>query len=111
MNQSAIANPILLSEHKPPFAPVVRQFPDATCPFLRFQVGVNVDRAMLEPRFEGKSVVGEFKNGRRISVFKLIGFGETLEAAQSMASKKSKASPILSASSPVGDVLPMGSNP
>lgn len=67
-------------------------------------------RPMKEARFEGNSYVGDFLNGRRVSVFKLLGFGETLDAAQRMAAKKSKASPILSASSPASNVLPMGSN-
>lgn len=111
MNQSAIANPILLSDMKPDFGQIVRQFPDAATPFLRFQVGVNVDRPMKEARFEGNSFLGEFPNGRRVSVFKLLGFGETIEAAQRMASKNSKASPILSASSQNGKVLDMGSKP
>lgn len=89
MNKLAITNPVLLTELKPQFADeAVRQFPDAAYPFLRFQIGRKVDRPMIEARFEGNKFVGEFSNGRRVSVFKLLGFGETIEAAQRMAKGK-----------------------
>lgn len=85
MKETATTNPVLLQNLKPDFGQIVRQYPDAQHSFLRFQVGVNVDRPMREPRFEGKSIVGMFSNGRRVTVFKLLGFGETIEAAQRMA--------------------------
>lgn len=89
MNQSAISNPVLLQDLKPQFAnEQIRQFPDATCSFLRFQVGRKVDRPEMEVELDGKRIVGEFPTGRRVSVFKLLGFGETLEAAQRMAKGK-----------------------
>jgi hypothetical protein len=102
MNELAIANPILLADLKPQFADEqIRQYPDAKYPFLRFQIGRKVDRPMMEAVFEGKRLVRETTTGRRVSVFKLLGFGETLEAAKLMAqSKKSKSSPILSTSFP-----------
>jgi len=85
MNELAIANPVALSDLNPPFGQIVRQFPDAQCPFLRFQVGVNVTRPMIEARFEGNKFIGESPNGKRVTVFKVLGFGETFEAAQRMA--------------------------
>lgn len=89
MNESAISNPVLLTDLKPQFADEsVRQFPDAIHPFLRFQIGRKVDRPEKEVELEGKRVVREFPTGRRVSVFKLLGFGETLEAAQRMAKGK-----------------------
>lgn len=85
MNELAIANPIKLEELKPDFAQTVRQFPDAVNPFLRFQVGDIVDRPMIETRFQDKSITGFFRNGKRVKVFRLLGFGATIEAAQRMA--------------------------
>lgn len=87
MNQSAIANPVLLSDLKPDFGQIVRQYPGAQHSFLRFQVGVNVTRPMIEAKFEGNKFIGEHTNGKRVTVFKLLGFGETFEAAQRMAGK------------------------
>lgn len=86
MNQLATTQPIVLPDFKPVFADEeVRQYPDAKFPFLRFQIGRKIDRPMLEPIFEGKAVTGYLHNGRNVSVFRLLGWGETLEAAQRMA--------------------------
>lgn len=59
--------------------PVNREFPGAKYPFLRFQVGVITDK---------KAANGVWEN-----IFDLIGYGETIEAANKMARIKTPKTP------------------
>jgi len=60
------------------------QSPEATCEFLRFKVGRDETRPENIPQYTKRSLVG-YKKGAALSVFRLLGFGSTLEAAEQMA--------------------------
>jgi hypothetical protein len=88
MNELAISQPVMLQDLKPEFGAVTRQSPGSTIPFLRFQIGVWTSRVEMEAVYDGGHLVGERASKKTVRIFKLIGFGETLDVAQAMASKK-----------------------
>lgn len=84
MNEAAIANAAPLKELKPQFTPFVRRFPDAVNSFLRFQVLEVHQRFSTKPVMNGLLQVGDDPDLPG-TYHRLLGFGETLEAAQAMA--------------------------
>lgn len=62
-----------------------REFPNSKNPFTRFQIGVDEVRKMQVPVYKKGVIVGHRKTDENVSVFKLLGWGETLEAAEKMA--------------------------
>jgi hypothetical protein len=73
---------------------IVREFPEAQVPFLRFQAGVEEQRPELQARYlnaEGKNDPKLIKpnsftpTGKKVTVFRLLGFGQTKRHAIDMA--------------------------
>ena len=83
MNEIATLSPVALQSLNPGFAPFVKHLPDCTVPFLRYQILVKHRRSSLEPIYEGGHLLG-YKQGPVDTYVKLLGFGETLEAAKEM---------------------------
>ena len=66
---------------------VTRQFPLAKIPFLKFQVGRKETRPEQIPIWTGPQFrrLNGYREGSPVSVFRLLGFGETLGEAKAMA--------------------------
>jgi hypothetical protein len=64
--------------------------PNKLHPWLTHQVGVTVQRPETEPVFCGREMRGTQRTGRTVTVFHLLGWGETTEAAERMAKGETK---------------------
>lgn len=63
-----------------------RRFPAAKYPWLRVQVGRMETRPMRVPVYGSNRMLrGHEESPNRVSVFRLLGCGETLEQAEAMA--------------------------
>lgn len=64
-----------------------RRFPNSKCPWLRVQVGRMESRTMRVPVYgsKGRLLRGHEESPRKVSIFRLLGYGETLEQAEAMA--------------------------
>ncbi len=73
-----------------------RRFPQAKVPWARVQVGRMETRPMRVPVYQGsfsrRMLVGFEQLKKRVAVFRLLGYGETLAAAQAMADQTLTAS-------------------
>lgn len=68
---------------------ILREMPKASCDFLRFQYGYMETRPEQIPIYENAAhrgmITGYFPGNKRVHVFRLTGFGSTLERAKRMA--------------------------
>jgi len=64
-----------------------RRFPAAKFPWLRVQVGRMETRPMRVPVYgsKGRMLRGHEESSKTVSIFRLLGCGETLEQAEAMA--------------------------
>jgi hypothetical protein len=69
---------------------VVREYPQAKFPFLRVQIGEMRTRPETFPLYDGGNCIGHRSSGYFVSVFHLLGCGETLKKAKSLLPKKEK---------------------
>lgn len=69
---------------------IIREFPDAQIPFLRFQAGVEEKRPELQARYLDANGKNDPKlekpnaftpTGKTVTVFRLLGFGQTKNKA------------------------------
>jgi hypothetical protein len=77
----------------PSSALIVKEVPDCRNEFLRFQVGRMEQRPELFPVLahdgeQGWRVLDHRETGGQVTVFRLLGFGETLARAEAMAGVK-----------------------
>ncbi len=63
---------------------VIRENTDAHYPWLIWQVGYMETRISRVPVYLDRQIL-RFKNDADVKVFRLVGFGETLERAEKMA--------------------------
>ncbi len=70
---------------------IIKEMPEAKNDFLRFQIGRMETRPSVVPKYgDGGKFLG-LENGGPVSVFRLLGFGSTLERAQQMAKRRALA--------------------
>jgi hypothetical protein len=63
----------------------IREYPLAQNPFLRYQIGRMETRPITLPCFEGRLLVGHRVGRKQVSVFHLLGWGDTQEKAEALA--------------------------
>ena len=69
---------------------IVRDYPKARFPFLRFQIGrmaTRPEQVVVWDSTERRRVVGYKPGPINVSVFHLLGFGSTLEKAERMVAR------------------------
>ena len=65
---------------------ITREMPNAKYDFLRFQIGRMETRPEQIALLDGKRVIGYRDSSNLVSVFRLLGWGSTMEKAEKMAS-------------------------
>jgi len=63
----------------------LRTMPQASYEFLRFQIGRKETRPEQTAIYDGKHIIGERQTLNQATVFRLLGWGETLKQAERMA--------------------------
>ncbi len=68
---------------------IIRESSNATYDFLNFQIGVEETRPAMKPFYEktgdGLKLMGYKPTNEKVKVFRLLGYGTSLESAEQMA--------------------------
>jgi len=64
---------------------ITRNSPNASLPFLRFQVGRMIERPERIPKYKGLRLDGHHDGFRSVTVFRIEGWGESEAKAVAMA--------------------------
>lgn len=66
---------------------ITREMPKAKHDFLRFQIGRMETRPEQVALFDGKKIIGYREGSTLVSVFRLLGWGSTMDKAENMAKR------------------------
>lgn len=66
---------------------ITREMPNAKNDFLRFQIGRMETRPEQIALFDGKRIIGYRDGSTLVSVFRLLGWGSTMDKAENMAKR------------------------